>query len=444
MKNLHLPVILILLSVTVSFATLQVEEVTECDSINNELTSKFRFLGGWDSNGIPEYLQPEPDEVQQALINFVKETLPEKVNISESNIDFFGDDVQLNTELLKASEVYLTMVHEGAGWTNALGFYTYDVSNPPSIVYDIDSLVIIFPNVTQPDVVKPGDKVLLGEFPENTGIGYFLIAKGWVGDTICLKSHMVFTDKHLNTFTTEEFRQQTILLNCEQEEKLLLGFEDIKRPGGDNDFNDAVFYITAEPGAIDTTDIAKIPTAFISGDTTLCDENDPATIKVELTGQPPWTIVYDNGIEEIEISDIEENIFFFETLIKDTITLVSVKDKNKFGIVGGEAIIKLSQPKAILSNDQVICAGEEGQSGFVIDLEGVAPFSLTFKIDDQEKTIDNIMENQYELIASVGNNIELVSMSDQFCDGTVDGTGTVRIVENPTFEVEGNGAICGD
>ena len=82
MKNLHLPVILILLSVTVSFATLQVEEVTECDSINNELTSKFRFLGGWDSNGIPEYLQPEPDEVQQALINFVKETLPERVNIS--------------------------------------------------------------------------------------------------------------------------------------------------------------------------------------------------------------------------------------------------------------------------------------------------------------------------------------------------------------------------
>ena len=90
-------------------------------------------------------------------------------------------------------------------------------------------------------------------------IGYFLIAQGWVGDTICLASHMVFTDKHLNTFTTAAYQQQTILLNYEPEEQILLCFEDIKRPGGDNDFNDAVFYVTAEPGAIDTTNIPKIP-----------------------------------------------------------------------------------------------------------------------------------------------------------------------------------------
>lgn len=444
MRNIHLTAIIIFISFTVSFATFQVEEITVCDSINNELTSKFRFLGSWDSNGVPDYLDPEGDEVSQTLIDFVKEALPEGINISNSNDNYFGDDVQLNTELIEASEVHLTMVHEGAGWTNTLGFYTYDVSNPPSSVYDIDSLVVIFPNVTQPGVIKPGDKVLIGEFPAKTGIGYFLVAQGWVGDTICLKSHMVFSDSHLNTFTSEEFRQQTILLNYEQEDQILLGFEDIKRPGGDNDFNDAVFYITAEPGAIDTTDIAKLPTAFISGDTTLCNENDPAIIRVDLKGQAPWTIVYTNGIDEVEISSIEDSIFLFETLMKDTITLVSVNDKNKIGIVSGKAIISVSQPKATLKEDQLITCNGENENGFVIDFEGQPPFSLTYLQDNEEKTINDIMELKYELIAPPGSTIKLASMSDLYCDGTVSGESIVRELGKPTLEVEGNGAICGE
>ncbi|MCK5469815.1 MAG: gliding motility-associated C-terminal domain-containing protein, partial [Cyclobacteriaceae bacterium] len=43
-----------------------------------------------------------------------------------------------------------------------------------------------------------------------------------------------------------------------------------------------------------------------------------------------------------------------------------------------------------------------------------------------------------------GDNIELISMRDQFCDGTVVGAATVRSVANPTFAIEGNGVICGD
>ena len=418
--------------------------ITECDSINNELTSKFRFLGGWNAKGTPEYLEPTSDEVSQALINYVNVTLPESVNLPESNEDYFGNSIQFNTELNEASEVYLTMVHEGAGWTNALGYYTYEVNNPPETVYDIDSMVIIFPNVSQPNVINPGDKVLLGEFPANTGIGYFLIAKGWVGDTICIVSHIVFSDPNLNTFTSQEFRQQTILLNYVQEEQILLGFEDIKRPGGDNDFNDAVFYITAAPGAIDTTNIPKIPTALLNGDTTMCEENAPATLKVELTGQAPWTIIYNNGIEDIEISGIEDETFTFETLVKDTVTLVSVKDKNKFGIVDGEAIILVSQPKAVLSEDQAICGGGIDQSGFIIDLEGQAPFSLTYKVGNEVMTIENITENKLEVNGEIGKSIELIGMTDQFCEGEVIGAAVVRSIENPSLNVTGSGAICGD
>lgn len=444
-KTLHLSAVLFLFSFSLSFANLQFEKGSECDSINNELSSKFRFLGEWDFNGTPDYLNPESGEVSQSLIDYVHKALPESVNISASSDDYLGDDVQLNVELKKASEVYLTMVDEGAGWKNTLGYYTYDVSNPPSTVYDIDSLVIIFPNVTQPNALQPGDKVLLGSFPANTGIGYFLIAQGWVGDTICLKSHMVFSDSHLNTFTTEEYRQQTILLNYEQENQLLLGFEDIMRPGGDNDFNDAVFYVTAEPGAIDVTNLPKIPTALISGDTTLCNENAPALIKVELTGQAPWSIVYNNGIEEIEVKNIKENIFRFETLIKGTISLVSVRDNYKCGIATGEAVIKLSQPKATLMSNHIICeSAEEEAGGFIISFDGLPPFSLTYKIDDQQKTVDNISENQFELIAPAGSDIKLISMRDNYCEGIIDGPANLQIIENPTITIGDIGVGCGE
>jgi len=446
MKNIYLPAVFICcLSLLITINVHSIAQVATCDSVNHELTSKFRFLGDWDFKGTPDYLQDESDDVSEALINYVTTTLPESVYLPNSNNEYFGEDVQLNTELTEESEVYLTMVHEGAGWKNSLGFYTYDVDNPPQSVYDIDSLVILFPNVSQPNVINPGDKILLGEFPANTGIGYFLIAQGWVGDTICLTSHLVFSDSHLNTFTTEEYQQQTILLNYELEEQLLLCFEDIQRPAGDNDFNDAVFYITANSGAIDTTNIPKIPTAMLSGDTTLCDEAGPAVITVELTGQAPWIIVYDDGIRKFKISDIEEEVFTFETMSKDTIKLVSVKDKNKFGIVSGEAIVQLSESKAILAEDNAICGGGDGNSGYIIELVGQAPFTLKFQVGDQEKTINNISTNKVEITGSIGEVVRLISMTDKYCDGEIiGGSAVVHSVENPDLIIDGNGSICGD
>lgn len=439
MKKIFYSVAFILFSISIGGTNLFAQEITTCDSINDNLTSKFRFLGQWDANGTPNYLEPESDSVSQSLINYVKETLPEGVKISESNESYFGDDVQLNTELKTTSEVFLTMVHEGAGWKNTLGFYTYDVNNPPLTVYDIDSLVLIFPNVSQPNSIKPGDKVKLGSFSANTGIGYFLIAKGWKDNSICMNSHIVFSDSRFNTFTTEEFRQQTILLNYVQENKLLLGFEDIKRPGGDNDFNDAVFFVTAEPGAIDTTDIPIIPTAFISGDTTLCDENAPAIINIKLSGQAPWTIVYDNGVEEIEINGIENSDFSFQTTIKDTIKLISTKDKNNFGIISGEAIIELSRPTAIINDHSNGC----GDNAAVIEigLTGYGPWEVGYIIDGESKSI---ISDDNQLIIGINKSglFELTQVEDVNCISIVEGSIDITIYETPVATIGGDATLC--
>ncbi len=440
MKKIYKPLIFSFLILI--FSSLQsIAAVTECDSINMELTSKFRFLGSWDANGVPDYLQPDDDEVSQALINFVKSTLPESVNLPESNDEYFGDDIQFNTELNEASEVYLTMVDEGAGWTNSLGFYTYDINNPPATVYDIDSLVIIFPNVSQPEVVLPGNKVLLGNFPAHTGIGYFLIAPGWVGDTICIQSHIVFSDPNLNTFTTQKYRQQTILLNYEQEEKFLLSFEDIKRPAGDNDFNDAVFYITADPNAIDTTDIPKIPTAHLSGDTTMCDENAAAKLKVELSGQAPWTIVYSNGIEQNEIAGIQQAVYVFETTLKDSITLISVKDKYKFGIVDGHAVVDVTMPTATIEDYAINCG--EKEAVIPVSLAGNGPWEISYSINGEILT-EVSSENSLNITINQQGKFELLEVNDAYCTNQATGILEIKFLEKPFALIVGDAIICNE
>ncbi len=439
-QHIKLPTSLIIaFTIIFTFGDFLPVRATDCDSVNTVLNAKFRFLGSWDANGRPLYLDPEGDIVSEEMINYVNETLPETVKVPASNDEYFNDDVQLNTELLEASKVYLTMVHEGAAWTNTLGFYTYSLDTPPQTVYDIDSLVVIFPNVTQPNVINPGDKVLLGDFPAGTGIGYFLIARGWVGDTICLRSHMVFTDKRFNTFTTQAFQQHTILLNYEPEQQILLGFEDQKRPGGDNDFNDAVFYVTADPGAIDTTNIPTIPTAFLSGDTIVCDENAKAMLTVEFKGVAPFSFTYTNGKEEVSLAEINDYVYSFETMMKDTIRISKFNDARKAGIPAGKAVVYFSALSATLSGTELNC--EAGSSVVNIELTGTSPWKLEYTFGDEASIIESD-QSSLQLPFEEPGTFTLTGVEDLYCQQTLDAAIDVIVPVLPTALISGDTSIC--
>ncbi len=397
-----------------------------CGDENPQLNAKFRILGDWNQDGVPDYLDVDNDEVSKDLIDYLEETIPENLNIIGS--EYFSDDVQLNTELLKPSKVYLTYVHEGATYTNTLGFYTYDINNPPATVDDIDSLVIIFPNVTQPDVVQPGNKVFLGEFPAYTGIGYFLIQNGWVGDSVCLGSKkLIFTDSRFNTYEgSTEGQQQSILLNYEAEEKFLLAFEDVTESYGDKDFNDAVFYISTDPGSVDTTDIPKLPAAKISGDTILCNESDLATIKVKLYGYAPWKLVYNNGIEDVTVENIMEDDYIIETDIKNTFKLVSVQDLNGWGVIRGTATVQVLNPTAVMSGESTICAGK-GSAEVNIDLTGTGPWDVVYQVGEDQFSVTTDQSLLKLDITSPGD-ISLISVNDEYCPGSVSGNITHKEV----------------
>lgn len=233
------------------------------------IEDKFAYLGPYNHLGVPAYLTLSRDVVTQDLLDLVANSLPEGYPVPEHNPQYIAESISADTRLIDSAEVWVTFVHEGAGYRNVLGYYTYDLSNPPSSVNDIDSLRIVFPNVSFHNSgggLHTGDKVYLGSFSPNTGIGWFLVPNAWSSSQQRVRypgtGSIKFSDKDLNDFTTSEHRSHVVLLKDNARELLLLGMEDIDRPAGDRDFNDAVFYVTATPySAVDTTGVAVAKTA---------------------------------------------------------------------------------------------------------------------------------------------------------------------------------------
>ncbi|MEM8893542.1 MAG: LruC domain-containing protein [Bacteroidota bacterium] len=226
---------------------------------------EYWLLDDHDNDGVPYNLLEVADHISQDLLDLINSTLPERYPVPVYNPQYLDDDIQTNTMLGDSAEVWVTFVHEGAGWRNTLGYYTYSLDNPPTSFDDIDSMFIVFPNVSftySGGDLSSGDKVYLGSFPANTGIGWFLIPQGWNGSQVVNRSQIKYSDKSFNTFTGEAYSQHTVLLKDDAREILLLGMEDTSRPGGDNDFNDAVFYVTASPySAIITDDLEETQTS---------------------------------------------------------------------------------------------------------------------------------------------------------------------------------------
>ncbi len=226
-------------------------------SLSNARTASFSYLSSYDANGVPDNLLPVDDYVSQDLLDLVNNSLPEQYPVPTYNPQYLRDDLITDVQLQDSAEVWVTFVHEGAGWRNALGYYTYDLATPPSSTDDINELRIIFPNASftgSGGDMKSGNKVSLGTFSANTGIGWFLVPNAWNGTEVLERPEVKYSNKDFNTFTESTYRQHIVLLKDEIREILLLGIEDTSRPGGDNDFNDAVFYVSANPFAAVITD----------------------------------------------------------------------------------------------------------------------------------------------------------------------------------------------
>ncbi|MEL6822865.1 MAG: LruC domain-containing protein, partial [Calditrichota bacterium] len=217
---------------------------------SNKATFNYKYLGSWDRRGRPLYLESVSDVVDSELLDRVNASLPERKPVPQYHPDFLASDAETNLEFTTRTQVWVSFLHEGAGWRNTFSFYTYDVNNPPQTKSDIDSITIVFPNVSARGSggnMRVGDKVYLGEFDENTGVGFLLFGNGWK-NRITEGNHALFSHSDLNPESTPELRQHNVLLHDNANDRMILAFEDLNREwrSCDNDFNDAIFLITAD------------------------------------------------------------------------------------------------------------------------------------------------------------------------------------------------------
>lgn len=217
---------------------------------NGRTSATYEALGTYNSSGVPNYFEPGRDVITAEMLSFINASLPEGRPVPTYHPKYIVESAQTNLVITKTADVWMTFVHEGAGYKNILGFYTYPTENPPTSINDIETVKIAFPNASfagSGGGLYAGDKVNLGRFEPGTTIGFTLLANGWNG-SITSGLHQVYSDNVLNPESTTEKRSHSVLLWDEVNELFLVGFEDLNRDGNsDDDFNDAMFYITANP-----------------------------------------------------------------------------------------------------------------------------------------------------------------------------------------------------
>ena len=214
------------------------------------LTTEYSYLGTYDGDGRPNYLV-ETDIVSAALTNFVITNLPENKDVRNTNPAFLKN---ADLAITAKSTVFITFVHEGTGYTNAVGYYTYKTGNSPTKPADIVQIVYMFPHASQigkGGTLKPGDKIKLGTFEPGTSIGFVLLEKGWdaIAKKVNAKVPHYCSNPELNPENFDNLKPHTVLFDYPAENKTIIGFEDIDRtlPGCDHDFNDVVIYATVTP-----------------------------------------------------------------------------------------------------------------------------------------------------------------------------------------------------
>nr|MBI1232506.1 LruC domain-containing protein [Cytophagales bacterium] len=224
-------------------------------------------LGTWNNQGRPNYFE-QPDNISAQLLTNITLSLPETADVRKHNPDILKDEYVRELYLNEKAEVWITYVHTGAGYRNAIGYYWYKEGEKPTTAAEIKNKTIIFPNI-QPGVLRSGDKVKLsgpenGAFEKGTYIGWFLIADGWRNSELTSGHWTLYGDKNLNSqIEDRSLREQMVFLYDATEKILLMGWEDIQRDkrGCDHDFNDVVFYASWNPiTSVDLSEYARIDT----------------------------------------------------------------------------------------------------------------------------------------------------------------------------------------
>jgi len=237
--------------------------------IKSAMNSNIFYMGTYDSQGVPNYLDPSNDVVDQSLLNDLNSTLPEYQPVPVYHPQFLASNAPCNLDLLEQCDVWITYITEGAGWQNAVGYFVFNTNNPPTSSSQIDTIKIIFPNLSNNGSgggLYPGNRVYLGRYPAGKSLGWVIFANGWDGvhQVVTNGNYLLYSIPGLNPETDPNLQKHTLLLNDPNRLKFMFSFEDWRRDqGSDQDFNDGILYVKATPvTAVNTVNMPVILTTL--------------------------------------------------------------------------------------------------------------------------------------------------------------------------------------
>ena len=246
------------------------------------------------ANELPEglrYVDPDPQ-----ILSTIRSQLPERTAV---NASFLSPEYSPVLSLNQTAKVWVTGWDEGAGYRNSIMALTYgdgafdgltksDIDTNRGGTVSMDELNAVegvsaawlFPNFSMQGKggqLKPGATVDLNggsALEANTNITFGLAQNAWTGSGINSGNQNgdranfwgldflnpeASSDAALGTFE-DNSRHVAMLFSDESQNSVLMGFEDLVRPWGDNDFNDAVFTVYSTPeGAFAGSEISTAP-----------------------------------------------------------------------------------------------------------------------------------------------------------------------------------------
>lgn len=233
------------------------------------------------------------------LLNEISLALPESQDVNQ---EFLNPNYDPNITLQDDAHVAVTFLDEGAGYRNALGYFTYSDTAFDGLTFgDIDTnssghigiselrslsgvnAGMVFNNASKSGAggnLLAGDTVTLtgadivnvdgdqfdmtggARFDSGTNVGFFLLQNAWNGsqvrgwdttspDPLAMYSIDYLNPENSSTATMDNShtygRHVAMMNSVSGDNEVILGFEDLVRPYGDNDFNDAVFLVRTDP-----------------------------------------------------------------------------------------------------------------------------------------------------------------------------------------------------
>jgi hypothetical protein len=145
----------------------------------------WQYLDSYNALGVPSKLQDLSATLPTGLLADIRKRLPETKDIRTNDPKLITDDLGANLILLEDAEITVAFIDEGAGYRNALGYFTFDPGNKPKAFSELTTK-IMFPNFSLPTLggMKYGDAVQLGKFKAGTAVGFTIVSNGWTGSVV--------------------------------------------------------------------------------------------------------------------------------------------------------------------------------------------------------------------------------------------------------------------